>query len=52
MKVFDNYRKARFIRRWRFKKAYYLFTEIDPNEPLFFGIYFIDTEQYYFQSQN
>ena len=52
MKWLDKAKKSRFIRRWRFKQATYLFTEIDPNEPLFTGIYFMETEEYFFQSQN
>ncbi len=52
MKWLDKAQKSRFIRRWRFKKATYLFTEMDPDEPLYTGIYFMDTGQYFFQSQN
>ena len=52
MRWLNKVNKSRFIRRWRLKQATYLFTEINPNEPLFSGIYFMETEEYFFQSQN
>ena len=52
MKWLNREKKSRFARRWKLKKATYLFTEIDIREPLFTGIFFIDTGQYFFQSQN
>ena len=52
MKWLDREKKNRFIRHWRLKKATYMFTPIDIREPLFTGIIFIDTGQYFFHSQN
>ena len=46
------HRKSNFIKFWQFKKATYLFTELDPEQPLYTGIFFIETGQYFFQSQN
>ena len=52
MKWLQSLKKAKFRRRWRFKKVSYLFTEVDLKAPLFIGIYFIETADYYFQSLN
>ena len=52
MKWLNKVNKSRFIRRWRFKKAHYFFTEMDEKEPYFAGIYFMETGEYFFQSQN
>lgn len=40
------------VKKWRFKKAHYLFTGLNPDQPVFDGIYFMETKQYFFQSQN
>ncbi len=52
MKWSDLVAKGRFIKFWRFKKVHYLFAEMGPELPLFIGIHFIETKQYFFQSQN
>ncbi len=45
-------KKSRYIRKWRLKEVHYLFTELDPENPLFLGIFFIESEQTFYHSQN
>lgn len=40
------------IAYWRFKEVIYMFQQINPDEPIMFGIHFIQTDAYYYISQN